>query len=225
MPKAVTHVRQHVPYPRQVFADRAEAGAELARFAVDAADPSALVLALPPGGVPVAAPVAAALGCELRPVLVRKLPVPSSPQAGFGAVTLDGTVVLNERLTALLGILPETVERVAAEVRRELERRADVLPGGRQLPEMRGRRVWLVDDGLATGYSAVAAARMARAHGATSLTLAVPVTPEDSLALLASEADEVFCLIVQDAGAAFAVASFYRDFHDLTDDEVSALLR
>jgi putative phosphoribosyl transferase len=223
MPKTAEHIAERVTIAYPAFADRAAAGLALARFAAGERDPDALVLALPRGGVPVAAPVAASLGCELRPVLVRKLPVPCSPESGFGAVAIDGTPVLNDRAVALLGIGPETIERVTAEVRGELERRAEAFAGARDLPGMEGRRVWLVDDGLASGYTMLAAARMAAAHGATGLTLAVPVAPASSLALVEPTFDEAYCLIVQDTPS-FAVASFYRDFHDLSDDEVRVLL-
>lgn len=224
MSHVAEHVAEHVRDAYPAFSGRGEAGRELARFTVRAPDPDALVLAIPRGGLPVAAPLAAALRCGLRPVLVRKLPIPDSPEAGFGAVAIDGTVVLNERLVALLGLLPETVEQVAAEVRAELERRAAAFPGGWPMPPMRGRAVWLVDDGLASGYSMLAAVRLTRAAGAARITVAVPVASELSLGVVEPEADETFALIVE-YGASFAVASYYRDFHDLSDAEVRALLR
>lgn len=216
-------IARRVTRPSPVFAERHEAGAELARFIAPKPDPEALVLALPRGGVPVARPLADSLGCDLRPVLVRKLPVPDSPEAGFGAVTIDGHVVLNEPAVAMWGISTAEVHAVVDEVRRELERRAGAYPGGWPLPDMRGRHVFLVDDGLATGYSMIAAAKMARDASPSSITLAVPVAPADTLRSIARHFDDAYCLMLQ-AAPPFAVASFYRDFHDLDDAEVVALL-
>lgn len=216
-------IARRVTSASAVFDDRLDAGRELARFVAPRPDPSALVLALPRGGVPVARPLADSLGCDLRPLLVRKLPVPDSPEAGFGAVTIDGHVVLNHAATATWGISKAEIGSVVEEVRRELERRAGAYPGGWPLPEMRGRHVYLVDDGLATGYSMIAAAKMARDAQPSSITLAVPVAPADTLRSLARYVDHAICLILQ-ASPPFAVASFYRDFHDLRDDEVVMLL-
>jgi len=208
-------------YP--AFADRAVAGRALVRLIRPAPDPGAVVLALPRGGVPVAHPLAVALGARLVPMPVRKLPVPRSPEMGFGAVTLDGTVVLNERVVAAFEIDELTVAAVAEEVRHEVERRARAYPGGFPFPRVEGAAVWLVDDGLATGYTMLAAARMVRAQEPASLSMAVPVAAPGSLRLVTPLLDAAYCLIEQQSSP-FAVASFYRDFHDLTDDEVIGLL-
>lgn len=213
-------VRSAVP----AFADRAEAGRVLAAFVSPARDSEAFVLALPRGGVPVARPLADALGCQLRVAGVRKLPVPSSPEMGFGAVTEDGTLVLNDRIVAVAGIGRDVIRTVAEDTRREIERRGATYPRA-DCAEVAGRHVWIVDDGLATGYTAMAAARMVREHSPAAVSLAVPVSPAHSLAYLAGEVDDAYCLIVQEGGGGFAVASFYADFHDLSDAEVLAALR
>lgn len=217
------HVRERAPRPYVAYADRLDAGRSLAEWIDPGPDPGAIVLALPRGGVPVGLALAQVLGCGLRPVLVRKLPIPSSPEMGFGAVTLDGTVTVNRAVVESFGITPETVEAVALETRAEVERRSRAYPGGWPLPDLQGRRVWLVDDGLATGFSAIAAARMVQAMGPLSMSLAVPCAPESSAERLVPECDEVWCAIEQ-SGGSFAVASYYRDFHDMRDDEVVALL-
>ena len=157
------HVRWTVPGPRVAFSDRANAGRVLSEWMRPAPDPLALVMSLPRGGVPVGRALADALGCDLRPVLVRKLPIPGNPEMGFGAVTIDGTVTLNRGVVAAYGLDTATIERVAGETRTEIVRRSRLYPGGWPLPEMGGRRVFLVDDGLATGFSAIAAIRMIRA--------------------------------------------------------------
>ncbi len=171
------HIRTTVTWPRAAYADRLDAGRTLAEWIAPALDPRALVLALPRGGIPVGRPLADALGCEMRPVLVRKLPIPTSPEMGFGAITVDGTLTLNEPVVDVFGIDPATIEEVAQQTRAEVERRSRAYPGGWPLPDLASRNVWLVDDGLATGFSAIAAVRMVRAHGAASVRLAVPCGP------------------------------------------------
>lgn len=219
---ALVHIGERVVRERVAFADRADAGRALASVVATVPDPGALVLALPRGGVPVAAAVSEALGCDLLPAFVRKLPIPASPEMGFGAVTLDGTVTLNQDVVRLFGLTPADVASVTEDVRREVERRARSF-GETGLPEVEGRRVLLVDDGLATGYTAIAAADMVRARGAGHLTVAVPVAPASAVVAVARHCDELFCLIAQES-ASFAVASYYRRFPDLTDAEVRDLL-
>jgi predicted phosphoribosyltransferase len=207
-----------------MFADRAEAGLTLAGWIGPQPDPDAVVFALPRGGIPVGRPLADALRCELRPALVRKLPIPDSPEMGFGAVAVDGTVRLNRAVIESYRISERAVLDTIEQVRAELERRGAVYPGGWPLPDLAGRRVWLVDDGLATGLSMLTAADMLRSLGSASLSIAVPCSPADSLARVRGAADTLWCLAVQD-GHPFAVASFYRDFHDLDDAEVRAVLQ
>jgi putative phosphoribosyl transferase len=204
--------------------DRADAGRALAGWIDPLPDPDAVVFALPRGGIPVGRPLADLLGCELRPALVRKLPIPSNPEMGFGAVAADGTVRLNQAVIESFRISRDTADRVVAQVRGEVERRGTAYPGGWPLPDMSGRCVWLVDDGLATGLTMLAAADMLRAHQVARVTVAIPCSPADSLTRVAAEVDDVWCLVSQ-AGHPFAVASFYADFHDLTDAEVREALR
>ena len=217
------HIQHRVPGPMLRFSDRADAGRRLAEYIAPRPNPDALVFGLPRGGLPVGRPLASALECELHPALVRKLPIPSDPEMGFGAVTIDGTLRLNEPVIQAFRITPAEVTRVAEEVRAEIERRATVYPGGWPLPPIEGKTVWLVDDGLATGLTMLAGAQMLRARGPRRLAVAIPCSPTDSLARVASLADEVWCLYVQYARP-FAVASYYRDFHDLADAEVRAAL-
>jgi putative phosphoribosyl transferase len=215
---ALVHVGQRLGSARTLFAARSDAGRQLAGFIAPAPDADSLVFALPRGGFPVARPVADTLGTAVLPALVRKLPVPMSPEMGFGAVTVDGTVVLNEPVVRAY-VPAGQVDEISREVRLEVERRAHVYPGGWPLPEIEGRHVWLIDDGLATGFSVIAAARMLRGRHPARLNLGVPVSPADTLTAVSEEFDETWCLAVQD-GLSFAVASFYRDFHQMTDAEV-----
>lgn len=218
-----THVRTTVQWAYPAYRDRADAGRALAGWIDSPPDAEALVFALPRGGVPVGRALADAIGCDMLPVLVRKLPIPSSPEMGFGAITVDGTMTLNQAVVDAYGIGPATIRRVADETREEVVRRSRAYPGGWPPPELEGSHVWLTDDGLATGFSAIAAARMIRAHGAATLALAVPCGPAGSVTRLAREVDDVWCAIAQTEGS-FAVASYYHDFHDMSDAEVVALL-
>ena len=216
-------VLRKVTRPFAAFRDRADAGRALARAVAHLRGENAVVLAVPRGGVAVAAPLAEALGAPLELMLVRKLPIPHSPEAGFGAVALDGHVVLNESLVRLLGLPPERIDAIVAETLAEVRRRAKEYTGTDRPPEVRGKQVCLVDDGLASGFTMIAAARMVRECGPSRMTLCVPVSPHDSLRAVEPYFDDLYCLIEQ-ARPPFAVASFYEDFHDLTDDEVRALL-
>lgn len=218
------HVYRHVRGAVTAFQDRYDAGRQLAAFIDPEPDARSMVMALPRGGVPVARPLAEALEGELHPVAVRKLPIPSSPEMGFGAVAIDGTVVLNSRVVETFRIDDDTVRRVTAEVMSEINRRAMEYSGTLEVPRVSGRRVYLVDDGLATGYSVLAAGRMLSGMGPASMTLAVPVSPESSLRMINGMFEEKYCLMAQDRPS-FAVASYYGDFHDMSDREVIEELR
>jgi len=220
---AKLHVGRRLVRPVVLFADRAEAGLALAGWISPRSDPDAAVFALPRGGVPVGRPLADILRCRLLPALVRKLPLPDNPEMGFGAVAVDGSVRLNEAVVQAFRISPQAVRDTVTRVRAEVERRAAAYPGGWPLPDLAGRCVWLVDDGLATGLTMRTAADMLRALGAASVSIAVPCSPADSLSKVTGAADDVWCFAAQ-TGHPFAVAAFYRDFHDLSDAEVRALL-
>jgi len=215
-------IRERVTWPRPAFADREAAGRELAAALGIGPDPRAVVLALPRGGVPVAAAIADALRRPLQVFAVRKLPLPDSPEMGFGAVTADGTVTLNHAVMRQFGVGMGEAALITDRVRAEVKRRAK-LYGAEESPLLTGRRVFLVDDGLATGYTMVAACEAARRAGASEIVVAVPVAHAASVELVSQHCDSLACLIVQE-GAGFAVASFYERFPDLTDHEVLEVL-
>lgn len=225
-------VQKKVSRPFAAFRDRTDAGQALARAVCPQVPASAksederrsnVVLAVPRGGVAVAAPLAEALQAPLDLLIVRKLPIPDSPEAGFGAVALDGSVVLNEPLVRDLGLSRPQIDAIVKEVLAEVRRRAREYTGHDRPPDVRGKRVWLVDDGLASGFTMIAAARMVQQCEPARMTLCVPVSPRNSLKAVEAYFDEVQCLIEQ-AHPPFAVASFYEDFRDLTDDQVRAIV-
>lgn len=216
-------IKESVERPRPYFADRAEAGEHLAKFMDVQADTKAIVLALPRGGVPVGKALSKALAAPMRALVVRKLPIPTSPEMGFGAMALGGKVVLNDAVVDRYEISKDARSKVIDEVQEELLRRAREYNGTEALPDLDGREVYIVDDGLATGYTAMVGALMLRDTDALAVHLAIPVSPVDSLQRVEPWVDEAVCLYAQKRPP-FAVASFYRDFHDLSDKEVCEIL-
>ena len=205
-----------------LFADRADAGRRLALEVEPLVDGDAVVLALPRGGVPVAAEVAQHLGVELDIIGVRKIGAPGRPELGVGAVAEGGGLVLDERTLGQLGIGAEDVAATIERERLEVARRVQGYRGGRPLPDLAGRTVILVDDGLATGVTARAAVRAVRAQDAGRVLLAVPVSSRQGRDELASEVDEFVC--VEAPHSFHAVGQWYRDFRQTTDEEVLAAL-
>lgn len=206
----------------QVFADRDDAGRHLAEAlrGIDGIRP--IVLALPRGGVPVAVPVAAALGAPLDVLVVRKLGVPWNPEYGFGAVGEGGMAVIDTALAQRLRISDEEVNRVVAAESAEVERRLEQYRAGRPAPELRGRTAIVVDDGIATGSTVAAAIALLRDRGVARIVVAAPVGAADSVARLRGMADDVVVLSVpQDFRA---VGLHFRDFSQLSDAHVQRLL-
>ncbi|MFP4380877.1 MAG: phosphoribosyltransferase [Candidatus Sumerlaeia bacterium] len=218
-----TQIRKIVDRPQAVFDDRSHGGKELAGFMELERDADAVVLALPRGGIPVGAALANALGAPLYALVVRKLPVPLSPETGFGAVALGCEPLLNTMMIDQFNISEKQQEKVIEEVRQELRRRALAYNGTEELPPIEGRKVYLVDDGLATGYTVLAASKLVEKSGVTKSVLAVPVSPLESLRKTAPAFNEVYCLFAQRPGP-FAVASFYMRFPDLSDSETKEIL-
>ncbi|HEY2210193.1 MAG TPA: erythromycin esterase family protein [Bradyrhizobium sp.] len=207
----------------EIFRDRREAGRLLAEKLVAYAHrPDVLVLALPRGGVPVAYEVARALGAPLDVFVVRKLGVPGYEELAMGAVATGGVRVLNEQLVERLGIPEQMIDAVAAHERQELARRERLYRGGRPPPDVRGRTVILVDDGLATGATMHAAIQALRQQHPARIVVAVPTASPETCEEMKAKADDVICGITPEPF--HAVGRWYRDFSQTTDEEVRVLL-
>ena len=202
------------------FKNRVDAGRELAQALAKYKDKRPAILALPRGGVPVAAEVAAALDAPLDLILVRKIGVPMQPELAMGAVVDGGTpiVVRNEDVIRLAGIDESEFKAVCDEELAEIERRRQRYLGNRPRVDIAGCTAIIVDDGIATGATTRAALQAARARKPSKLVLAVPVAPTDTLAAMRAEADEVVCL--EDHEFFGAIGFFYLDFRQISDQEV-----
>jgi putative phosphoribosyl transferase len=207
-----------------MFRDRVEAGDDLAeRLQQYAGRRDVLVLALPRGGVPVAARVAEALGAPLDVFVVRKLGVPGHEELAMGAIASGGVRVVNEQVVGRLGLGEAVLDRVAEAEGRELARRERSYREGRGPPDLTGRVVVLVDDGLATGSTMRAAVAAARRLGPARVVVAVPTAPASTCQRLRKEADEVVCATTPRPFR--AVGYSYRSFPQTSDEEVRSLLR
>lgn len=205
-----------------MFQDRRDAGRVLAQaIKTSSTWVDAIVLGLPRGGVPVAFEVARGLSLPLDIVVVRKLGVPGQEELAMGAVVGDGTLVINQIVVHELGISLETIEQVAEQEKLEIERRERAYRGGLPPARIEGRTAILVDDGLATGSSMMAAARLLRPR-ARQVIVAVPVAAPSTCEQLRSDVDQVICATTPQPF--FAVGSFYQNFVQTTDEEVRALL-
>jgi putative phosphoribosyl transferase len=202
------------------FASRRAAGRALARAVARRHLVDPVVLALPRGGVPVAAEIARRLGAPLDLVLVRKIGVPYQPELAAAAVIdgADAQIVANDDVMAMVGLSRADIERAARRELAEIERRRQVYLQGRERVPLEGRTLVLVDDGIATGASVRAALTALRQRRPRALILAVPVAPADTIAALRPEVDEVICLKMPEPF--MAIGLHYRDFHQLSDADV-----
>jgi putative phosphoribosyl transferase len=204
------------------FRDRRDAGRRLAAELAALADERPVVVALPRGGVPVGVEVADALQAPLDILAVRKLGAPGNPELAVGALAEDGTMVLDAQSAAMLGMteamLEATVAQEAAELRRRVQR---YRAGGSQI-DVHGRSVIVVDDGLATGLTELAALRALHKRGARRIVVAVPVGSAEAVSMLAQEADQVICLTVPTR--LLGVGRWYEDFAPVSDAQVLSQL-
>jgi putative phosphoribosyl transferase len=206
------------------FKNRSDAGRKLAARLVEFKDQRPVVLALPRGGVPVAAEVATALDAPLDLILVRKIGVPFQPELAMGAVADAGKplIVRNEDVIRLAGIDESDFDAVCNRELAEIQRRRQRYLGDRKVTEVAGHTAIVVDDGIATGATTRAALRAVRMRNPKQLVLAVPVAPTDSLAVMGREADRVICL--EDYSDFGAIGFYYSDFRQISDEQVIEIL-
>ncbi len=207
-----------------IFDNRRDAGRRLAEELRELYGQPIVVLAIPNGGVPVALEVAMALNADLDLVISRKIPMPLKPEAGFGAVADDGTVILNQEVVQRIGLSRQQIEYEASKVRADIKQRSIVYRGDRPLVRVSGKMVVIVDDGLASGFTMMAAVESVRHRRPKEIVVAVPVASAVALKQVEKVADRVVTC-AQGFMPKFYVSDFYRHWHDLSDDEVIRYLR
>lgn len=206
--------------PQVIFDNRYDAGRQLAAKLADYRGKPVVVLAIPNGGVPVAAEVVEALGAAFDLVIVRKIPIPLNPEAGFGAIADDGTMILNEEIVRSTRLNEVQIENEAIRVRAEIKRRGMLYRRVDQpLVRVSGRTVIIIDDGLASGITMVAAVKSVRRRRPKEIVVAVPCASAAAVAQIEAVADRVITCAVG-VLPRFAVADYYRHWHDVSDDDV-----
>jgi len=202
-----------------IFNDRHDAGKRLAEKLQEYSNCSVVVLAIPNGGVPVAIEVAGALNADLGLVIARKLPIPLTPEAGFGAVTEDGTIILNEGLVKRFGLSRQQIEYEADKVRAEIKQRNLLYLRDKPLVSVSGKTVIVIDDGLASGITMRAAVESVRRRRPSEVVAATPCASAPAMKQVEKAADRVVTYVTGSMPR-FAIADFYRQWYDLSDDEV-----
>lgn len=205
-----------------MFRDRTDAGEQLADELAGRGVDADIVLGIPRGALPVARPVADRLGVPLDVVVARKIGAPNNPELALGAVASDGSVWLNEALVERLGVSEEYLDREREREAGNARGKAERFRGSHEPPDLTGRTVVVVDDGVATGATAIACLRQVREAGAERVIMAVPVGSPDSLARVEAEADEVVALRTPPEFR--AVGQYYRDFGQVSDEEAMEYL-
>jgi putative phosphoribosyl transferase len=206
-----------------IFQDRDAAGLLLAQKLQDYRNADGLVLAIPAGGVPVAAPIARFLQLPLDLIIVRKIQIPWNTEAGFGALAPDGQVYLNESLIRTLKLSEAQVEAQLALTRKNLEQREALFRGGRPYADLQGKIALVVDDGLASGYTMVAALKFIKKQKPAEIIVAVPTGLLETVTFIRKAASSVVCLNMR-TRRPFAVAAAYREWYDVPDEEVLKIL-
>jgi putative phosphoribosyl transferase len=203
-----------------IFFDRHDAGKQLGaylRTMTSLRDP--VVLAIPAGGVPIGREVAIALGAPLSLAIVRKIRIPGNTEAGFGAVTWDGQVLINEQLRLSLGLSAADVDLAVAQTRKNVLERISRFTGGKEFPRLAGKQAILTDDGLASGFTMLAAVKSIRLHNPSRIIVAVPTASSSSADMVSRNVDQLVCLNLR-TSRQFAVADAYKRWYDLDDCEV-----
>jgi putative phosphoribosyl transferase len=208
----------------RVFRDRADAGRALAGMIESYRDSDAIVLAIPAGGVPVAAVIAEQLNLPLDVAVTSKITLPWNPEAGYGAVAFDGTVILNEDLISHMRFTEQQIRQGINRTLQKVQQRVDALRGNRPFPELSARPAILVDDGLASGFTMRTAVEALRKARAERIVIAVPTGHQGAVKRLAQEVETIYCPNIR-SGWTFAVADAYQYWSDVGENEVEDILR
>ncbi|MFC1995855.1 phosphoribosyltransferase [Chloroflexota bacterium] len=207
-----------------IFENRQDAGRRLAEELGEYSGQSVVVLAIPNGGVPVAMEVAHALETDLELIICRKIPVPLNPEAGFGAIADDGTIILSKETVQEIGLSRQQIEYEANKVRAEIKQRSLLYKGDRPLVRVSGRTVIIIDDGLASGVTMMAAVESVRHRRSREIVVAVPCASALAVTQLEKVADKVVTVTTSYLPK-FYVSDFYRYWCDISDDEVIQYFR
>ena len=207
-----------------VFRDRFHAGKLLAKM-IQKHVPleNAILLAIPAGGVPIGYEVSKELKLPMDVIIVRKIQIPWDPEAGFGAISWDGEVTLNEQLVDQLKLTHDDIKNSIAKTMKTIQARVKKFRKDKPMPDIRNKIIIIVDDGLASGYTMLAAVRSIRKREPKRIVVAAPTASINAVKLLSKEADDLLCLNIR-SSPVFAVADAYQKWHDLTDEEAATLL-
>jgi putative phosphoribosyl transferase len=208
----------------QVFADRKHAGEILGEMLLSFRGSKAILLAIPAGGLPIAVVVQHKIGIELDVAVVSKITLPWNTEAGYGAVAFDGTIRLNEAMLAHIRLDPHQIQEGQINTLKKVNSRIKGLRGDRPFPQLTGRAVLLVDDGLASGFTSLVAAEAVSKAGAASITVAVPTGHLESIHRIVEQVNAVYCPNIR-SGMRFAVADAYQYWSDVPDEELLELLK
>lgn len=212
------------PGQQDVFENRRDAGRRLAAKLLEYEGQGTVVLAIPNGGVPVGLEVATVLKATFDVVIARKIPMPLNPEAGFGAVADDGTIILNDELVKRLGLSAQQISLQVSEVRAKIRQRSLLYHGERPLTSVTGKIAIITDDGLASGFTMMAAAESVRRRRPKEIVVAVPAASAGAVSQVEKFGDRVVTGVTAFTPR-FAVADFYRYWYDLSDDEVVQQIR
>ncbi len=206
-----------------VFQDRADAGRRLSDFLSDCKDSNSIVLAIPAGGVAVGKEIRDALSLQLDLLIVRKIQVPWNPEAGFGAINLDGYVVFNEEILRHLDLPERVINSQIEKTKETLKKRNELFRKGKLFPFLENKTAILVDDGLASGYTMIAGIEYVKKHNPLKIVIAVPTGSYRTVRKIAPLIDALYCLNIRE-GYPYAVAEAFRNWYDLSDEEVLRII-
>ena len=207
-----------------VFEDRYHAGNVLAEKIKEYKGKDAFIFAIPAGGVPVAAVLSKRLNVPFDVLVVRKMHIPWNREAGFGALSWDGTILFNESLFDLLGLTGEEIERCIVEEKEEIEKRLKLFRGDKPFPDIKGKTAIVVDDGIASGFTMLVAISSLKKKEPQEIIVAVPTASMGAITMMRTEVERIFCVNIR-GGRTFAVADAYKIWYDLENEEVVEILK